>query len=105
MRTPFGQEHPEIVGEHVQVPGELPAVGEPTMQQDERLPGAALVVPHTYPIDLHIPGHRRSRLCRFSGCHGEGVVVESGHEVEASTQGLDVAGDRFNGGDLAAFDL
>ena len=48
---------------------------------------------------------RTPRSGGFGGGDGEGVIAEAGDEVEPSAEGFDVAGDCFDGGQFAAFDL
>src|SRR6516225_3190444 len=47
----------------------------------------------------------RAGLCGVGGAEDVVVVAEDGGDLEVSAEGLDVAGDGFDGGDFAAFDL
>jgi hypothetical protein len=54
----LGEEKPKPAGQRVEVASEVPAVGEPTVQQHERLTLAVFVVPHGDAVDLHVGCHR-----------------------------------------------
>jgi hypothetical protein len=54
----FRKEEPKPAGQGVEVAGEVPAVGDPAVQQHHRVTLAALVVPHRDAVHVHVGCHR-----------------------------------------------
>jgi hypothetical protein len=52
------KQQPKLAGQRGEVAGEVPAVGEPTVQQHQQITVAAFVIPHRDAVDLHVVCHR-----------------------------------------------